>query len=114
SPGLAALARQYFDRFCSTHKQFEVITFPNLARRIIGVDAPFVSESESRQRFVRDLAPFSRTLGAWSDSPAALYDELHAHLAGDALPVAIGRFVACAKARVPDKAYRERRTRFLG
>lgn len=114
SSDLAALAREYFDRFCSSHKQFEVMTFPNLVRHILGEDAPFLPESESRQRFLRDLAPFSRTLGAWSDSPAALYDELHAHLAGDAIPVAIGRFAACAKARVPDKAYRERRTRFLG
>jgi hypothetical protein len=114
SSDLAALAREYFDRFCSSHKQFEVMTFPNLVRRILGEDAPFLPESDARKRFLRDLAPFSRTLGAWSDSPAALYDELHAHLAGDAIPMAIGRFAACAKTRVPDKAYRERRARFLG
>jgi hypothetical protein len=114
SPELAALAREYFDRFCSSRKQFEVITFPNLVRHILEEDVPFVPESESRRRFLRDLAPYSRTLGAWSDSPVALYDELHAHLTGDAIPEAIGRFVGCAKARVPDKAYRERRTRYLG
>ena len=114
SSDLAALAREYFDRFCSSHKQFDVITFPNLVRRTLGEDAPFLPESESRRRFLHDLLPFSRTLGAWSDAPAALYDELHAHLIGDALPMAIGRFAASSKARVSDKAYRERRTRLLG
>lgn len=114
SADLAALARQYFDRFCSSHKKFEVITFPNLVRSVAGEDVPYITELESRRRFSRDLAPLSRTLGAWSDSNSALYDELHAHLIGDALPIAVGRFVACRTLRVPDKAYRERRTRYLG
>ena len=114
SPDLAALARDYFDRFCSAHKRFSVVTFSNLIRQILGLDVPVTPEREARQRFIRDLAPFARTLGAWAYSQSALYDELHAHLAGDALPVAVGRFVACNEARVPDKAYRERRTRSLG
>jgi len=114
SGDLAALAREYFDRFCSSHKRFSVVTFPNLVRQILGSDAAVVPGGEARQRFIRDLAPFARTLGAWAYSQTALYDELHAHLAGDALPVAVGRFAACNHARVPDKAYRERRTRSLG
>src|SRR5713226_3430378 len=52
--------------------------------------------------------------GAWANSETALYDEFYAHLVGDALPVAIGRFIACKHPRVHDKAYRERRTRSLG
>lgn len=114
SGNLAALAREYFDRFCSSHKHFSVVTFSNLVRQIIGTDRPVAPSDEARQRFIRDLAPFARTLGAWAYSPTALYDELHAHLAGDALPVAVGRFAACNHARVPDKAYRERRTKSLG
>lgn len=114
SGDLAALAREYFDRFCSSHKRFSVVTFSNLVRQILGSDAPVVPAGEARQRFIRDLAPFARTLGAWAYGQAALYDELHAHMAGDALPVAVGRFAACNHARVPDKAYRERRTRSLG
>jgi hypothetical protein len=114
SGDLAALAREYFDRFCSSHKRFSVVTFSNLARQILGSDAPLIPERDSKQRFIRDLAPFARTLGAWASCQTALYDELHAHLAGDALPVAVGRFVACDEVRVPDKAYRERRTRSLG
>ena len=43
SSNLAALARGYFDRFCSSHKQFDVITFPNLVRRVVGEDAPFIA-----------------------------------------------------------------------
>ncbi len=114
SPNLAALAREYFDRFCSSHKRFVVVTLPNLVRQIFGSNAQVVAECEARQRFVHDLAPFTRILGAWTHCQTALYDELHAHLAGDALPVAIGRFAGCKYARVTDQAYRERRTRSLG
>src|SRR5260370_113050 len=113
SPDLAALAREYFDRFCSAHKHFAVVTLPHLVRQILGSTAQVVAESEARQRFVRDVAPFTRLLGVWAHCPTALYDELHAHLAGEALPVAIGRFAACNNARVTDQAYRERRRRSL-
>lgn len=114
SPDLAALAKDYFDRFCSSHKHFTVLTFPSLVRQVLGTDAAVTPLSESRQRFLHDAAPFARSLGAWSSCQTALYDELHAHLAGDALPVAVGRFCECKSARVPDKAYRERRARALG
>jgi hypothetical protein len=114
SRDLAALARGYFDRYCSSHKNFHVVTFPNLIRELLGVSTPAISDQESRRRFAYDLAPFARYLGAWAGSQAALYDELHAHLAGDALPVPVGRFAACKQPRVPDKSYRERRIRFLG
>ncbi len=114
SRDLAALAQEYFGRFCSSHKQFYVVTFPNLIRRVLGLDSPVVPEHVSRKRFARDLLAFARTLGAWASSPTALYDEFHAHLVGDALPVAIGRFAASKQPRVADKAYRERRTSSLG
>lgn len=114
SRDLAALARQYFDRFCSSHKRFHVITFPALVREVLGSEAPAAAERAGRDAFRRDIAPLARSLGAWANHQTALYDELHAHLVGDALPVAIGRFAACDRPRVPDKAYRERRTRFLG
>jgi hypothetical protein len=114
SPDLAALAKDYFERFCSSEKQFSVVTFPSLVRQILAADVPMVPLGESRERFSHDLAPFVRTLGAWATCQTALYDELHAHLAGDALPVALGRFSACKTPRVSDKAYRERRTQALG
>jgi len=34
SRNLAALARDYFDRYCSSHKNFQVTTFPNLIRML--------------------------------------------------------------------------------
>ena len=111
---LAALARDYFDRFCSSQKRFDVVTFPDLVRRVLGADAPRAAEREAKQRFIRDLAPFARTLGAWTNRQVALYDELYAHLVGDALPVSVARFAGSKGPRVPDKVYRERRTRFLG
>ena len=114
SHNLAILAREYFDRFCSSHKSFHVVTFPDLVRQILGTDMPAVPLHESRRRFLADVTPFGRTLGMWMNMPGALYDELHAHLAGDALPVAVGRFSACKFPRVPDAAYRERRARHLG
>ncbi len=114
SRDLAALARDYFDRYCSSHKSFHVVTFPNQIRGLAGQAAPAVSEHELRHRFKIDVAPFARYLGAWSQSPTALYDELHAHLAGDALPVDIGRFAACKQPRVSAQSYRRHRTRILG
>lgn len=114
SRDLAALAREYFDRFCSSHKTFQVATFPVFIRRVLGIDSPVVAEREGAQRFCRDVASFARNLGAWAISPIALYDELHAHLVGDALPIAIGRFAPSKSPRVPDKAYQERRARSLG
>ena len=114
SPELAALARDYFDRFCSSHKRFDVITLPNLVQAILGAEVAVPSEQESRKRFRHDLVPYARILGPWANNQMAFYDELHAHLAGDALPVAIGRFGSCDRPRVSDKLYRERRTRHLG
>ena len=114
SRDLAALARDYFDRFCSSHKRFHVVTFPTLVRQILELETPVVLERDARQRFARDLAALARTFGVWAKNQAALYDEFHAHLAGDALPVAIGRFAASKHPRVSDNAYRERRARSLG
>jgi hypothetical protein len=53
-------------------------------------------------------------LGPWVDDRKALYDEIHANMIGAALPIAMGRFVACDKPRLPDRAYREQRRRFIG
>ncbi len=115
SHNLAILAREYFDRYCSSQKTFHVITFPDLVRQVLGSDLqPGPSLAESRKRFAHDIAPFARNTGAWMSAPTALYDELHAHLVGDALPVEVGRFVACDTPRVPDSSYRERRIRHLG
>ncbi len=114
SRNLAVLARGYFDRFCSADKRFHVVTLADLVRQALGSDLPVLSEQEGKRAFLRDLAPYSRTLGAWANIQSALYDELYAHLIGDALPVAIGRFSACTQPRVADKMYRERRTRYLG
>ena len=115
SRNLAVLARGYFDRFCSGEKRFHVVTLSDLVRQVLGSsDLPSLAEQEGKRALLHDLAPYSRTLGAWANIQSALYDELYAHLIGDALPVAIGRFVACTQPRVSDKAYRERRTRNLG
>ncbi len=114
SRDLAALARDYFDRFCSSHKRFQVVTFPDLVAQVLGAERKGPDAQEARQKFKRDLAAFSRTLGVWANAQTALYDEMYAHLAGDALPVAAGRFTACKHPRVSEKAYRQRRIRYLG
>ena len=112
SRDLAALARDYFDRYCSSHKTFQVYTFPNLIRELAGA-SDAADPEPGRLRLARDMATLGRSLGAWSNSYAALHDELHAHLVGDALPIEIGRFAACQQPRVPDQSYRERRMRYL-
>ena len=114
SRDLAALAKDYFDRFCSVERQFHVVTYSALLRELLSVDTPVVGENESRQQFIRDLGPFARMLGPWSGHQAALYDEWHAHLIGDALPTAAGRFAACPQPRVADKAFKDRRTKSIG
>lgn len=114
SHDLAALARGYFDRYCSSHKRFHVVTLPALMRELLGEDVPVIAERDSRKRFIRDLTSFFRSLGVWADNQAGLYDEMHAHLAGDALPAAVGRFPACTQARVPDKEYQKRRSFHTG
>ncbi len=114
SRDLAALARDYFDRFCSSHKHFEVITLPDLVRQLLGSQSPKQPEREARQRFLREIHPFARSLGAWTNKLDALYDELHAHLIGEALPLDVARFTGCKRPRVSDEAYRQRRIRFLG
>ena len=115
SHNLAVLAREYFDRFCSSQKTFQVVTFPELVRQLLrSSDAQVTPLAECRKRFAHDLIPFARTLGAWMSTPWSLYDELHAHLVGDALPIAVGRFGASKVPRVSDAAYRERRARYLG
>ena len=115
SRDLAALARDYFDRYCSAHKHFEVVVFPNLVRQIVGSSAPVMLEGALQQRFRQDLGTSStRSLGPYASNPTALYDEFYAHLVGAALPAGVGPFAACKAPRVPDKAYRESRTRFIG
>ena len=115
SRNLAALARGYFDRFCSSEKRFHVVTLSDLVRQVLGTNPPTISEQEAKRAFLRDLSAFSRTLGPWSSIQPALYDELYAHYVGDALPIsAAGRFSACSQPRVSEKSYRERRTRYLG
>ena len=114
SRDLAALALQYFDRFCSRDRDFHVVTFENFLRQLLRVEIPPASDAEVRRRFRGDLAPFSRSLGPWSGREQALYDEMHAHLVGAALPVKLGRFAACNQPRASEEQYREQRIRYLG
>jgi hypothetical protein len=114
SAELAALARDYFDRYCSATRRFTVMPFPSFVRLWAGSTASPAIESALRRRFQTDVYPFLRYLGPWSENPQALYDEMHAHLVGCALPKGAGRFSASPQPRVPDKAYSERRMRQIG
>jgi len=114
SRDLALLASRHFDRYCSRDRVFHVVTFEGFLRRLAHSDAAAPATAALRKRFRGDLAAFHRSLGPWTDRQAALYDELHAHLVGAALPVAVGRFAACSSPRVPPANYRQRRGRHLG
>ena len=114
SRDLAVLAQEYFDRYCSSSREFLVLTFESFIRRLLGVDPPVALYSDLRRRFRGDLTPFSRWLNQWTDRPAALYDEFHAHLVGAALPIAAGRYPASPQPRTSDKDYRTRRIRAIG
>jgi len=113
SRDLAALALDYFDRYCPAYKKVRVITVAALMRELAGSNLEITPESELRARFIRELG-VNNHLGPWANHRGGLYDELHAHFIGEALPDKAGRFEACSAPRVSEKSYRERRVRFLG
>ncbi len=115
SPELAALARDHFDKFAPANKRFHVLTYSQLIRQLLAADTPFEPVRNSRRAFVREISGFSPSiLGPWLNDRAALYDEMHAHLFGAALPIAIGRFPAFPDRRVSARHYRELRERAIG
>ena len=113
SSDLAALARDYFDRFCSGARTFTVLPFPAFVRQLAG-KAPELDAETARAAFRRDLANYQRSLGPWASSLDQLHDEMHAHLIGAALPEKSGRFPKAERMRLPDAAYLAQRTRYLG
>jgi len=114
SNDLAALARDYFDRFCSNTRTFTVLTYPAFLRQMLSWQGSETDPTESRGRFRRDLFNYQRSLGPWSNNIDALYDEMHAHLVGAAMPETSGRFPKAENVRLPDSAYRAQRTRYIG
>jgi len=109
---LAALARDYFDRFCSSARTFTVMTYAEFLHRLTG--ATIGDPAEARAQFRRDLFHHQRSLGAWANDIDALYDEMHAHLAGAAVPEPAGRFPKADRICLPEKAYLTHRVRYLG
>ncbi len=114
SNDLAALARDYFDRFCSADRTFTVLTFPVFLRQMLGSKGSEDDPTEARARFRSDLLNYQRSLGSWSNNLDALYDEMHAHLIGAAVPEMSGRFPKAENVRLPDSAYRAQRLRYIG
>jgi len=114
SPDLAALARSYFDRYCSSSRQFQVATFPQFLRELLGVQTAPTPLAEQRSRFRAEVASLSRTLGPWAANLPALFDEFHAHIIGAALPARIGRFAGARIQRQNDKDYISSRLRYTG
>jgi tetratricopeptide (TPR) repeat protein len=114
SQDLAALARDYFDRFCSSSRTFTVLTYPGFLSQLLGGQIGPSDPVESRAQFRRDLFSYQRSLGAWANDLDALYDEMHAHLIGAAVPQTAGRFPKAERMRLPETAYRAQRSRYLG
>jgi tetratricopeptide (TPR) repeat protein len=114
SQDLAALARDYFDRFCSSARTFTVLTYPAFLRQVLSWQESEADPGESRVQFRRDLLNFQRSLGPWATDFNALYDEIHAHVVGAALPEKSGRFIKAERVRLPEAAYRAQRSRYLG
>ena len=114
SADLAALARAYFDRYCSASRQYHVTTFPSFLRQILNIATPPVPLAEQRSRFRVEVASQARALGPWASNIPALFDEFHAHIIGGALPARIGRFAACRYQRRNDAEYIAVRSRSIG
>ncbi len=111
---LAALARDYFDRFCSDARTFTVLTYPAFLRELVDWRPTSADPAEARAQFRRDLFNYHRSLGPWSSDLDALYDEIHAHAVGAALPEKVGRFPKAERMCLPELAYRTQRARYLG
>jgi len=115
SPELAALARDHFDKFVPAHKKFRVVTYAQFLREVLGSETPFQAVQQTRAAFCKEISGFSTSiLGPWLNEKGALYEEMHAHLLGAALPFAVGRFPAVPDRRIPARQYREMRERSLG
>ncbi|MFL6447993.1 MAG: hypothetical protein ACJ746_09935 [Bryobacteraceae bacterium] len=114
SQDLAALARDYFDRFCSKTRTFTVLTYPAFISQLLGGQTGQTDPAEARAQFRRDLFNHQRSLGAWSNNIDALYEEMYAHLVGAAVPQLAGRFAKAERVRLPESAYRAQRNRYLG
>ncbi len=113
SQDLASLARDYFDRFCSKTRTFTVLTYPAFLSQLLGGQMAPPGGSQARAQFRSDLFNHRRSLGVWSNNLDALYDEMHAHLVGAAVPHrgALSESRAYAS---PRNAYRAQRNRYLG
>ena len=120
SADLAALARDYFDRFCSGARTFTVLTYQAFLKQLmdpLGTRPPGefeIDPKEARARFRRDLLNYQRLLGPWANDLDALYEEVHAHVAGAALPEESGRFPKAERVLLPEATYLAQRTRYLG
>jgi hypothetical protein len=115
SPELAALAREHFDRFVPGQKKFRVETFAQFIRTLVGSSAPYQPVSRTRAAFVKAISGFSTSiLGPWQNEKNALYDEIHAHLLGAAMPFPAGRFPAIPDRRMSVRDYRDHRQKSLG
>ena len=114
SADLASLARTYFDRYCSSSREYHVTTFPHFLRTLLNVDLPITPLAELRQRFRVEIASMSRTLGPWASDLPALFDEFHAHIIGGALPARVARFKAAPTQRIVEADYIVSRSRSLG
>jgi len=114
SRDLAILAQDYFAKLVPDHKRFRVVTFPELLRLCAGAQETPEPVRLARARFLKEIAAMSpRILGPWIDAKSALYDEIHAHLIGSALPEGIGRWPASGR-RLGAKEYRALRERSIG
>ena len=115
SSDLAALARGYFDRYCSATRHFHVVTFCGFVREALRAEpgAP-AAVNELRRQFRADLHPLQRQSGPWTDRSGALWDEAHAHWVGAALPYTAGRFTAMPGPQVDERTYKQRRSSHIG
>ncbi|MBL8217338.1 MAG: ATP-dependent helicase [Bryobacterales bacterium] len=114
SSDLAAVARDYFDRYCPRESSYSVLTIPVFLQQLLGRDLPLPSPTDARARFHRDVLSLQRPMGAWSGDLDALYDEMFAHLVGAAMPEKAGRFPGAQDGLLPEKTYRSQRDPYLG
>ena len=72
SRDLAMLARNHFDRYCSSESASTSSPLPTLVREVLGRDAALSQEVGLRRAFIRDLVPSRADIGVWAGAQMAL------------------------------------------
>ena len=111
---LAARAREHFDQFAPDPSRFTVSTFPALLRRVLREAPPETGSLADRIALLgRALDGATRKFPPWERHAEELFGELHAWIAGAALPFEFRGAPPCAGPLLSAEAFVRLRAKVL-